>query len=174
MRHPGFVNTSSALLRCRGADLNQKHDQKNRCVDKKSSLILSKHHQKLKCARLMQVRGNAPSYCFIRKVTRKCLVAHTRPRSEPRIANEGPKKPLTIARWRWRAPPRLTLRRGHQLPCAPGQLVWACTASLLLHGTPFFNHDLDLEYHLVPWRILLSPHAWRGNDRRPRHAPALW
>ena len=58
----------------------------------RSLVILSKHHQKLNCARLMQVRGNAPSYFFIRKVTRKCLVAHTRPRSEPRIANEGPKK----------------------------------------------------------------------------------
>ena len=99
----------------------------------RSLVILSKHHQKLKCARLMQVRGNAPSYCFIRKVTRKCLVAHTRPRSEPRIANEGPKKPLTIARWRWRAPPRPTLRRGLQLPCAPGRLAWAWPLSLSAH-----------------------------------------
>ena len=50
------LNEASGVRQRRGADLNQKHYQKNRCVDKKSSLILSKHHQKLKCARLMQVR----------------------------------------------------------------------------------------------------------------------
>ena len=47
MRHPGFVNTSSALLLCRGADLNQKHDQKNRCVDKNSDPIKFKTPSKV-------------------------------------------------------------------------------------------------------------------------------